>query len=105
MSALLEICNKKRWGAPNFIIVHESGPDHQKNFLFKVSQQFHKNCNMSYTSTVYIMFLFIGFIHGFVYQVTVNDKEYQSSIASNNKKQAKAQCATACLQELGIVTN
>jgi dsRNA-specific ribonuclease len=36
VSALTELCNKKKWGSPEFIMVHESGPDHKKNFLFKV---------------------------------------------------------------------
>ena len=37
VSALTELCIKKKWGHPNFILVHESGPDHKKNFLFKVT--------------------------------------------------------------------
>lgn len=36
VSALMEICNKKKWAPPEFIMVHHSGPDHRKNFLFKV---------------------------------------------------------------------
>jgi len=36
VSALMELCNRRRWGAPDFTVVNESGPDHQKNFLFKV---------------------------------------------------------------------
>lgn len=70
VSALVELCNKRKWGPPQFEIIHESGPDHKKNFLFKVK---------------------------------VNGTEYQPSIASNNKKLAKAQSATVCLQELGLV--
>jgi len=70
VSALVELCNRRRWGAPDFQVVHESGPDHKKNFLFKVC---------------------------------INGMEYQPSIASNNKKHAKAQAATVCLQELGLV--
>lgn len=38
-----------------------------------------------------------------IFQVKVNGTDYQPSIASNNKKLAKAQCATVCLQELGLV--
>ena len=33
----------------------------------------------------------------------MNGKEYQPSIASINKKHAKAQAATVCLQEFGLV--
>ncbi|XP_012945373.1 ribonuclease 3 [Aplysia californica] len=36
VSALMELCNKRRWGPPAFTVVSESGPDHKKNFLFKV---------------------------------------------------------------------
>ncbi|WAR07067.1 SON-like protein [Mya arenaria] len=70
VSALGELCNKRRWGAPRYDMVHESGPSHRKDFLFKV---------------------------------TVNGTDYQPSVTSNNKKLAKAQSATVCLQELGLV--
>ncbi|XP_016113756.1 protein SON-like isoform X1 [Sinocyclocheilus grahami] len=36
VSALMEMCNKKKWPQPEFVLVHHSGPDHRKNFLFKV---------------------------------------------------------------------
>uniref|UniRef100_A0A8C4SQ68 SON protein n=1 Tax=Erpetoichthys calabaricus TaxID=27687 RepID=A0A8C4SQ68_ERPCA len=36
VSALMEICNKRKWSPPEFALVHDSGPDHRKNFLFKV---------------------------------------------------------------------
>ncbi|CAH1799722.1 unnamed protein product [Owenia fusiformis] len=39
----------------------------------------------------------------FLCKVTVNGTEYQPSVASNNKKHAKAQAATVCLQHLGMV--
>lgn len=37
VSALIELCNKRRIMQPDFVMVHHSGPDHRKNFLFKVS--------------------------------------------------------------------
>ena len=37
VSALVELCNRRKWGPPDFQLQHESGPDHKKNFLFKVS--------------------------------------------------------------------
>lgn len=37
VSALIELCNKKRIMQPDFVMVHHSGPDHRKNFLFKVT--------------------------------------------------------------------
>ncbi|KAK6487211.1 protein SON, partial [Huso huso] len=36
ISALMEICNKRKWSPPEFVLVHDNGPDHRKNFLFKV---------------------------------------------------------------------
>uniref|UniRef100_A0A0B7AJ79 G-patch domain-containing protein n=1 Tax=Arion vulgaris TaxID=1028688 RepID=A0A0B7AJ79_9EUPU len=70
VSALMELCNRRRWGLPLFTVVSESGPDHKKSFLFKVM---------------------------------VNNVEYQPTMASSNKKTAKAQCAAICLQEMGLL--
>lgn len=39
----------------------------------------------------------------FFFQVIVNGTEYQPSVASQNKKFAKAAAATAVLQEMGLV--
>ncbi|XP_076445441.1 uncharacterized protein LOC143283167 isoform X2 [Babylonia areolata] len=36
VSALTELCTKRRWGAPAFDLVSETGPAHKKMFLFKV---------------------------------------------------------------------
>lgn len=36
VSLLGELASKRRWGAPNYSIVNESGPAHAKNFIFKV---------------------------------------------------------------------
>uniref|UniRef100_A0A3Q0SS40 SON DNA binding protein n=1 Tax=Amphilophus citrinellus TaxID=61819 RepID=A0A3Q0SS40_AMPCI len=38
VSALIELCNKRKIMQPDFVMVHHSGPDHRKNFLFKVGQ-------------------------------------------------------------------
>ncbi|XP_006001529.1 protein SON isoform X2 [Latimeria chalumnae] len=70
VSALMEICNKKKWSPPEFLLVHDSGPDHRKHFLFKV---------------------------------LLNGIEYQPSLASPNKKHAKAIAATIALQAMGFV--
>lgn len=43
MSALIELCNKRKIMQPDFVMVHHSGPDHRKNFLFKVGN-FHSVC-------------------------------------------------------------
>jgi dsRNA-specific ribonuclease len=37
VSLLGELASKRRWGAPNYILVSEKGPAHAKNFVFKVS--------------------------------------------------------------------
>lgn len=70
VSALGELCNKRKWGAPQYELCFENGPAHKKDFLFKVK---------------------------------VNGIEYQPAVATNNKKTAKANAATLCLQELGLV--
>uniref|UniRef100_A0A3P8UZP1 G-patch domain-containing protein n=1 Tax=Cynoglossus semilaevis TaxID=244447 RepID=A0A3P8UZP1_CYNSE len=45
VSALIELCNKRRIMQPEFVMVHHSGPDHRKNFLFKVCCQYSQpNC-------------------------------------------------------------
>ncbi|KAK2187879.1 hypothetical protein NP493_152g04028 [Ridgeia piscesae] len=70
ISALVELCNKKKWGPPDFIVVNESGPDHKKHFIIKVK---------------------------------VKGMEYQPTVSSGSKKLAKAQAATVCLQQLGLI--
>ena len=37
VSALGELCNKRRWNQPKYDIVHESGPAHDKTFKVKLS--------------------------------------------------------------------
>ncbi|XP_011142017.1 protein SON isoform X1 [Harpegnathos saltator] len=70
VSLLGEYCSKKKLGAPVYDLCFECGPDHRKNFLFKVK---------------------------------VNGIEYKPSVASPNKKQAKAEAAQICLQTLGLL--
>jgi len=36
VSALLELCTRRRWGAPNFTQAFECGPSHKKQYIFKV---------------------------------------------------------------------
>ncbi|KOB75899.1 Protein SON [Operophtera brumata] len=57
-------------GPPEYNLCFECGPDHKKNFLFKVK---------------------------------VGGTEYQPAVASQNKKQAKADAAQLALQKLGIL--
>ncbi|XP_076668342.1 uncharacterized protein LOC143368960 isoform X2 [Andrena cerasifolii] len=70
VSLLGEYCSKRKLGAPVYELCFECGPDHKKNFLFKVK---------------------------------VNEVEYKPSVASPNKKQAKAIAAQICLQTLGLL--
>ncbi|XP_020292225.1 protein SON [Pseudomyrmex gracilis] len=70
VSLLGEYCSKKKLGPPAYELCFECGPDHRKNFLFKVK---------------------------------VNGIEYKPSVASPNKKQAKAEAAQICLQSLGLL--
>lgn len=37
ISVLMELCNKKKWSPPDFTLVDDTGPDHRKRFLFKVT--------------------------------------------------------------------
>ena len=41
--------------------------------------------------------------HYYLLQVVVNGENYQPSIASDNKKKAKADAATAALQQMGLL--
>ena len=36
VSALAELCTKRRWKMPTYNVVHESGPAHKKDFLYEV---------------------------------------------------------------------
>ncbi|MEE6467966.1 hypothetical protein FKM82_008122 [Ascaphus truei] len=37
ISALMELCNKRKWSPPEFVLVDNAGPDHRKRFLFRVT--------------------------------------------------------------------
>ncbi|XP_056415528.1 protein SON isoform X2 [Hyla sarda] len=37
ISALMELCNKKKWSPPDFELVDDTGPEHRKRFLFRVT--------------------------------------------------------------------
>uniref|UniRef100_A0A8C6VP51 G-patch domain-containing protein n=1 Tax=Naja naja TaxID=35670 RepID=A0A8C6VP51_NAJNA len=41
VSALLEVCNKRRWSPPVFVLVNDNRPEYRKHFLFKVSCNYH----------------------------------------------------------------
>ncbi|KAG1701182.1 Protein SON [Nymphon striatum] len=70
VSALMELCSKRKWGPPEFSLIFDGGPDHKKHFLYKVK---------------------------------VNAVEFQPAVASTNKKHAKAQTASICLQHMGLL--
>ncbi|GIX82581.1 protein SON [Caerostris darwini] len=36
VSALMELCSKRKWKPPTYTIIKDSGPPHKKQFLFKV---------------------------------------------------------------------
>ena len=36
VSALMEICSRRKWPSPQFVVLHESGPPHKKNFIMQV---------------------------------------------------------------------
>ncbi|KAA0722658.1 Protein SON [Triplophysa tibetana] len=97
VSALMEMCNKKKWPQPEFIMVHHSGPDHRKNFLFKKrfvgAERSPDSSNTSGSSNT----------ADSAHQVVVNGNDYQPQTASPNKKHAKAMAATVALQAMGEV--
>jgi hypothetical protein len=37
VSALTELCSKRRWGPPIFTQAFDCGPPHKKQFIFKVN--------------------------------------------------------------------
>lgn len=88
MSALQEICAKKHWDPPHYELINSSGPSHQMNFLFKVGKGNTSCSRLPFSLCV---------------QVVLPCGSFQPAVASNNKKQAKAQAALACLQGLGLV--
>ena len=69
VSALAEICSKKKLGVPGYTCVFENGAAHNKTFLMKC---------------------------------TIQNVDYQPSVASPNKKHAKAQAALTALKILGL---
>ncbi|KAL3276442.1 hypothetical protein HHI36_011823 [Cryptolaemus montrouzieri] len=71
VSLLGEYACKNKLGAPTYELCFECGPDHKKNFLFKVS---------------------------------LNGMEFKPNVASPNKKEAKANAATLCLQKMGVIS-
>ena len=36
--ALQELCSKKQWDPPSYDIVSETGPQHMRTFVYKVSE-------------------------------------------------------------------
>lgn len=94
VSGLMELATKRRWGPPNFVQALECGPSHKKQYIFKVGSQrlWEEMQDKPATSTNFLCF-----------QVTVNGVDYQPTIASENKKKAKADAATVALQELGLL--
>lgn len=50
VSALVELCNKQKWLPPVFEVIYDTGPDHKKNYLMKVTvnnQEYKPSCSSS----------------------------------------------------------
>ena len=90
----MEVAKRRRWAMPYFELAFEHGPPHKKNFLFKVL------CNIHFIFTKSHSF---SYMHALVFQVKVHDTWYQPTVASNNKKHAKAMAATVALQSYGLL--
>ncbi|XP_067947693.1 protein SON-like isoform X2 [Watersipora subatra] len=37
VSLLMELCSRRKWQSPQFVVLHESGPPHKKNFIMQVT--------------------------------------------------------------------
>jgi len=66
VSLLGEYCTKKKLGAPVYELCFESGPDHRKNFLFKVSNVIINNLIFILSRYIYI------YIYIYVYKYIFN---------------------------------
>ena len=89
VSALTELCSKRRWGPPIFTQAFECGPPHKKQYVYKVSPDMRQTkFHISYLLCI---------------QVNVNGADYMPTVAVDNKKKAKANAAMACLQQMGLV--
>ena len=89
VSALTELCSKRRWGPPIFTQAFECGPPHKKQYVYKVSTDMRQ-------TVLHIFYLLC-------IQVNVNGADYMPTVAVDNKKKAKANAAMACLQQMGLV--
>ncbi|KAM7365498.1 hypothetical protein PAMP_016418 [Pampus punctatissimus] len=103
VSALIELCNKRRIMQPDFVMVHHSGPDHRKNFLFKVGHIDSVRQSCSSFALYHPESSHLTEYNWKLNTVTVNGVDYQPQTASPNKKHAKAMAATVALQALGEV--
>ncbi|XP_048396686.1 protein SON-like isoform X3 [Stegostoma tigrinum] len=106
VSALIEICNKRKWPPPDFLMVHDSGPDHCKHFLFKIQgdhRHFTSHGQRILSGWEMEEVIAMENVHK-AWQVMINGTEYKPSLPSPNKKHAKASAATIALQALGLVT-
>lgn len=107
VSALMELCKKRHWSTPAFDQVAESGPAHRKKFLFKVRSYVKIHDDWSVIIDYFPIAGVLEMIktpvsENSVFQVRVNNVDYQPNVASNNKKLAKMNAAIVCLQALGI---
>jgi hypothetical protein len=56
VSALTELCSKRRWGPPIFTQAFDCGPPHKKQFIFKVNLRIlmMSQRSMEYRTTFYL---------------------------------------------------
>ena len=136
VSALLELCTRRRWGPPSFSQVKMITCQYE--FVVEIlstSNQYLINHNIFLSGfwvrafsqkaiyfqgklvimeSLYFDWMPIIFYtvkcqnlasneHFYLLQVVVNGENYQPSIASDNKKKAKADAATAALQQMGLL--
>ena len=131
VSALLELCTRRRWGPPSFSQVkmitcqcefvlsnsNQRSIDHnifisgfwvraftQKAIYFQGKFDIIESLDFDWNNLITVERQNLAKnVHFYLLQVVVNGENYQPSIASDNKKKAKADAATAALQQMGLL--
>lgn len=106
VSLLGELSAKRKLGVPQYELVLQEGPSHQRQFLFKV--HFVIEFSRS-TSTMLANNQMLLKLNGFLadnrhsMQVEISGQYYQTNTTSLNKKEAKAAAARYALQQMGYL--
>ena len=89
ISALIELSTKRKWGNPIYDKVFECGQPHNRQYIFKVGRSSEWCLGM--------------LLEDVLFQVNVNGRDFETTVAAESKKKAKANAATAALRSLGLL--